>query len=73
MKLHTFGEKEAFIKRTMIQTANKLDYAIEYQVDGVPNTKTIARQDFGHMFRDSLKKVGVGRRLRSNSDFIPLK
>ena len=56
MKLHTFGEKDAFIKRAMKQTANKLDYAIEYQVEGVPTIKTVARQDFGRMFRESLKK-----------------
>ena len=56
MKLQTFGEKEAFVKRAMKQTANKLDYAIEYQLDGVPNTKTIAKQDFGRIFRKALKK-----------------
>ena len=56
MKLHTFGEKAAFIRRTMKHTSNKFDYAIEYQEDGVPTIKTVARQDFGRMFRESLKK-----------------
>ena len=56
LKLHTFGEKSAFIKRTMKQTSTKLDYAVEYQEDGVPTIKTVARQDFGRMFRDALKK-----------------
>ena len=57
----------------MKQTSNKLDHAIEYQEDGVPTFKTVSRQDFGLMFRDVLKKVGVGLRLRSNTDFISLK
>jgi len=56
MKLHTFGEKAAFIRRTMKHTSNKFDYAIEYQEDGVPTIKTVAKQDFGRMFRDALKK-----------------
>ena len=56
MTLHSFGEKPAFIRRTMKQTSNKLDYAIEYQVDGMPTTKTVSRQDFGRMFRRSLQK-----------------
>ena len=56
MKLHNFGEKEAFVRRTMKQTSNKLDHAIEYQEDGMPTFKTVSRQDFGRMFRDELKK-----------------
>jgi len=56
MKLHTFGEKEAFIKRTMKHTSNKLDYAIEYEEDGIPTFKTLSRQSFGRMFRRALKK-----------------
>ena len=56
MKLHTFGEKEAFIKRTMKHTSNKLDYAIEYEEDGIPTFKTVSRQSFGRMFRKALKK-----------------
>jgi hypothetical protein len=56
MKLHTFGEKSAFIRRAMKQASTKLDYAVEYQEDGVPSIKTVARQDFGRMFRKALKK-----------------
>ena len=56
MKLHTFGEKEAFIKRTMKHTSNKLDHAIEYEEDGIPTFKTLSRQSFGRMFRRALKK-----------------
>ena len=73
MKLHNFGEKEAIVRRTMKQTSNKLDHAIEYQEDGMPTFKTVSRQDFGRMFREALKKVGVSRRLRNNSDSIPLR
>ena len=56
MNLHTFGEKSVFIKRTMKYTSVKLDSAIEYQEDGALTSKIVARQDFGRMFRDSLKK-----------------
>ena len=56
MKLQTFGEKSAFIRRTMKHTSNKLDYAIEYQEDGIPTFKTVSRQSFGRMFRKILKK-----------------
>ena len=56
LKLRTFGEKSVFIRRTMKQTSTKLDYAVEYQEDGVPTIKTVAKQDFGRMFRDALKK-----------------
>ena len=56
MKLHNFRGKDAFVRRTMKPTSNKLDYAIEYQEDGVPNFKKVSRQDFGRMFRDALKK-----------------
>ena len=56
MKLHNFGGKEAFVRRTMKPTSNKLDYAIEYQEDGVPTIKTVSRQGFGRMFRKALKK-----------------
>ena len=56
MKLHRFGEKEAFIKRAMKHTSNKLDHAIEYEEDGIPTFKTVSRQSFGRMFRKALKK-----------------
>ena len=56
LTLRTFGEKNVFIRRTMKQTSKKLDYAIEYQEDGVPTFKTVSRQDFGRMFREELKK-----------------
>ena len=57
----------------MKQTSKKLDYAIEYQEGDMPTFKTVSRQDFGRMFREALKKVGVSRRLRNNSDSIPLR
>jgi len=56
MQLHNFGEKEAFVRRTMMYTSNNLDYAIEYQEDGIPTFKTVSRQSFGRMFRKILKK-----------------
>ncbi len=56
MQLHNFGEKEAFVRRTMMNTSNNLDYAIEYQEDGIPTFKTVSRQSFGRMFRKILKK-----------------
>jgi len=56
MQLHNFGEKEAFVRRTMMYTSNNLDYAIEYQEDGFPTFKTVSRQSFGRMFRKILKK-----------------
>ena len=55
MKLYSFGEKYAFLRRKMKHTSNKLDYAIEYQEDGIPTFKTVSRQSFGRMFRRSLK------------------
>ena len=56
LKLRTFGEKSAFIRRAMKQTSTKLDHAIEYQEDGIPTFKTVSRQSFGRMFRKALKK-----------------
>jgi hypothetical protein len=56
MQLHNFGEKEAFVRRAMMYTSNNLDYAIEYQEDGIPTFKTVSRQSFGRMFRKILKK-----------------
>ncbi len=56
MKLHTFGEKAAFIRRTMKHTSSELEHAIEYQEDGIPTFKTVSRQSFGRMFRKALKK-----------------
>ena len=56
LKLRTFGEKSAFIRRAMKQTSTKLDHAIEYQEDGIPTLKTVSRQSFGRMFRKALKK-----------------
>ena len=55
LTLRTFGEKTIFIRRTMKHTSIKLDYAIEYQEDGIPTFKTVSRQSFGRMFRRSLK------------------
>jgi hypothetical protein len=56
LTLHFFVEKAVFIRQTMKQTSRKLDDAIEYQEDGARNTKTVAREDFGRIFRDALKK-----------------
>ena len=56
MQLHNFGEKEAFVRRAMMYTSNNLDYAIEYQEDGIPTFKTVSRQSFGRMFRKIFKK-----------------
>ena len=56
LKLRTFGEKSAFIRRAMKQTSTKLDHAIEYQEDGIPTFKTVSRQSFGRMFRKILEK-----------------
>ena len=39
----------------MKQTSKILDYAIEYQEGDMPTFKTVSRQDFGRMFRRSLK------------------
>jgi len=55
LTLRTFGEKNVLIRRTMKQTSKKLDYAIEYQEGDMPTFKTVSRQDFGRMFRRSLK------------------
>ena len=55
LTLRTFGEKNVLIRRTMKQTSKILDYAIEYQEGDMPTFKTVSRQDFGRMFRRSLK------------------
>jgi hypothetical protein len=56
LKLYSFGEKDAFVRRNLKYTSNKLDLAIEYQEDSIPTFKTVTRQSFGRMFRRSLKK-----------------
>ena len=56
LKLHTIGDKSVYIRQAMKQSSNKLDYAIQYQEDGVPTFKIVARQDFGRMFRKALNK-----------------
>ena len=56
LKLYSFGEKDAFVRRNLKYTSNKLDLAIEYQEDAIPTFKTVTRQSFGRMYRRSLKK-----------------
>ena len=56
LTLHTFGEKDVYLRRKMKKTSNKQVHAIEYHEDGALNIKTITRQDFGRMFRDAKRK-----------------
>ena len=54
LTLHTFGEKDVYLRRKMEKTSNK--HSIEYNEDGALTIKTVTRQDFGRMFRDALQK-----------------
>ena len=56
LTLHNFGGKGVYLRRKMEQTSNKIVDAIEYQVDGALNIKTVTRQDFGRMFREAKEK-----------------
>ena len=56
MTLHTFGEKDVYLRRKTEIISDIQVHAIEYHEDGALNIKTITRQDFGRMFRDAKEK-----------------
>ena len=54
LTLHTFGEKDVYLRRKIEKTSNK--HSIEYNEDGALTIKTVTRQDFGRMFRHAKEK-----------------
>ena len=68
LTLHTFGEKDVYLRRKMEIISDIQVHAIEYLEDGTLNFKTVIRQDFGSMFRRALKKSKTNRTVRSKSD-----
>ena len=68
LTLHTFGEKDVYLRRKTEIISDIQVHAIEYLEDGTLNFKTVIRQDFGSMFRRALKKSKTNRTVRSKSD-----